>query len=255
MSQRHDYSTAGTPGARRLDWRRLAPGLGVALVLTGASAASLVHLADAWRAGAPVRAERARRDAERKAALLAPEAPPLDAAGAEAVPARGPSPILLPEVSAPPAVAAPRPVAIERSVRWIVRPAYTVRDSDLAPGVTRATAHFRCTLRPDGRLTGCGTSETPAGAGLAAAALPALAEARMEPMTIDGRPVESVATFSIAWERRARPLPPPPSLPSSRPAPPQPGDVTTRLAPSNDGLAVDPDPAAAAPPEADPAAD
>lgn len=259
MSHDYNYPTR-EPAMRRLDPRKLALGLCVALGLGAASAASIVHLVGAWDDGAPFRAERAARaeadrqnaeaqraeeqkleDARRalRNAGLDEDAAPLLVAG------KAPSPVV---TVGPPA---PRPrEPVMTPARWVVAPAYRFRDSDMAPGVDRASVRFSCTLRPDGRLTGCRASETPAGAGLAALALPALADARMEPVRQDGRPVESTATVSLSWERQPRrpvtpqPAPPRPLVSSERPLPSQPGDgPAARFIPPNEATAAPSEPA------------
>ncbi|HEY0599889.1 energy transducer TonB, partial [Brevundimonas sp.] len=150
----------------------------------------------------------------------------------------------------PPVVTGARPAApqrprrdsapVEQAVRWRVAPVYTVRARDLAPGVTRASVRFSCTVRRDGTLTACTARETPPGSGLAAATLPALANARMEPMLIDGRAVESVATLGVSYELSSAP---PRPTPADAAAPAGPVEIpAAEPAPAPDPVPVDPAP-------------
>lgn len=240
MTHQHQYPA---PADGR-DWRKLVPGAVVAVTLAGASALSLIHLSSAWRDGAPYRAERAAEAEARRAERAATPVPPVptgpasDMDGPEVI-ATGPRP------SGPTTAREPRAAAAEQPVRWLVAPVYNIRARDLAPGVTRASVRFNCTVRRDGTLTGCTASETPAGSGLAAVTLPALANARMEPMLIDGRAVPSVATLGVSYERQAAP-PPRPAAPPAR----ETGPVTDNAPVS---LLAPPTAVSAPPPESTPA--
>lgn len=267
MSHEYDHPARAT-ATGRTDLRKLAPALGVALVLGAASAASTIHLVNAWQEAAPFRAERvalAEADRLRNEVLRAEQQELEEArellrkAGLDTRNAR----MLVDAKDRPPAVTvgppAPRPrEPVMQPARWTVAPAYRFRDSDIASGVDRASVRFSCTLGVDGRLAACRASETPSGAGLAALALPALDDARMEPVRLDGRPVVSTATVSLSWERQpsrpaARPTPPQALVASERPLPTGPVDApATRFIPPNESVAPPSEPPAAEPVSGEP---
>lgn len=221
----------------------LVRGFGVTLAVAGVLSA--IHLAGQYRQAAPYRAakaaERALADAEtdRKNAewqaerdanqaryearetipsprtLQVPTTAPGDALRLEdmspevrreierAMAARG-------EGGSRPAPAAPTTTAL----RWSAEPDWpALRNEDFPPGVSRIEVLFRCRVTRDGALAGCTSTERPAGSGLAARMRPALAGARMEPMIVDGRRIESTASFGVSFAAPPRRVvvPPPPA--------------------------------------------
>ncbi|NJC40210.1 hypothetical protein GGQ87_000468 [Brevundimonas alba] len=244
------YQPAGSQPSNSRDWRGLLPGAAVAAGLAAASAISLVHLSSAWDAGADFRANRAAEAEARRLRLEAEKAPPV----AVPIPERR-------DIVAPPVVVtgsrptgtqpAARAEPIRQTVRWVVRPNFAVRARDLPPGPGSVSVSFRCTVRRDGTLTGCSARETPAGSGLAALTRPALDSARMEPILIDGLPVESVATFAVSYELDA----PPPRVAVTRQRDePATSNSPAALIPPPAGSAAPPDPAPQDPPAAEPSA-
>lgn len=245
-----DHHQAGpTPGAKTE--RLLVRGFGVTLAVAGVLSA--IHLADQYRQAAPYReakaAERAlaraageARDAEWRAerdanqaryesretipsprTLQVPTPESGDALRLEdmspevrreierAIAARG-------EGGSRPAPSAPTTTAL----RWSVEPDWPLlRNDDFPPGVARIEVLFRCRVTRDGALTGCNATERPVGSGLAARMRPALNGARMEPMIVDGRRIESTASFGVSFNAPPRRVvvPPPPTDPGADKAP------------------------------------
>ena len=212
----------------------------VGLILTVIGVASAIYLADQYRAAAPWRAaqesERLRERearAEEKARQDAIEAERIAAADA---PLNPQAPVVVPSapnfeamsqaelrryleehgVSAdaapvPTPTRTPRAEPDSRPLEWAIRPQWpALRGYTFPDGVTRIRVDFGCAVSRTGVLSDCRATESPAGTGLAARMRPALAAARMQPMTRGGRPVDGEATISVHFD--ARP-PAPPSAP------------------------------------------
>jgi hypothetical protein len=183
------------------------------LVLTSASVVSLIHLSQRWQEAAPHREARAieaaNRQAEAEAARVAEAelarsaeiGDPAESDAALAAFARDktappPRPAVSAEVSRP-----ERQVDVG-PVRWINQPRFRIPPEILAKtGPDRVTVRFECRVNRNGGLYGCTGTETPGGFGVLPAARAALADARVQPMTHNGQPVEGVVTFGHQWTR------------------------------------------------------
>lgn len=246
----HSYEDPAGAMSRGKTERMLVRAFGVTLAVAGA--VSLVHLVGQYRQAAPYReaqaaervrereareAEQARRDAETEAMgrLGSGEVPPPVAVS----PASPSADLSREEVQrrlAEQAVASTsRREPVSAPLRWRIQPDWpSVRDDAFPSGVSRIGVEFRCRVSRDGVLSNCAAVENPVGTGLADRMRPALTRARMEPMMVDDRPVESSASFSISFSIRPRPpvaatKPPPepdtPPLPPAEPPPPEPAPV------------------------------
>jgi hypothetical protein len=199
-------------------------------VLAAASAVSLVYLGGRYQEAAPHRAamavERERQasirtaEEERRTAELREREAAADLRGDNGQEAADRALVELarnpdfPVTVAPGVPAAPRKSEPARrpttyALRWATRPNWQVRVADIPESMPTAGVRFRCTVQTDGSLTGCSTTEIPAGSGLAARLLPFLDDARMEPVIEDGRAIRTQATFSVSFDR-----PPPRPRPS-----------------------------------------
>lgn len=196
--------------------------IAASLVLVITWGASVAYLSGRWLASAPYRAavaqarfdrraaERAERDrqaAQREygEALAANNA--ANPTGVEALPSNETA-LAASELevrsSAP---ARTPPVTVQP--RWIVEPEVRVPVNQIPDGGARLS--FSCTLTTDGRLTGCrGQGPAP----LLSLIEPRLAEARLTPFTVDGRPEATRYSFSYSLS------PPSPSLRPPAPARP-----------------------------------
>lgn len=109
-------------------------------------------------------------------------------------------------------------------LEWAIRPQWpALRGYTFPEGVTRIRVDFGCAVSRTGVLSDCRATESPAGTGLGARMRPALAAARMQPMTRGGRPVDGEATISVSFDARPpAPVPVPPASPAvaDRPRPP-----------------------------------
>ncbi|RZJ41171.1 MAG: hypothetical protein EON86_11010 [Brevundimonas sp.] len=217
---------------------------GVGLTLTVIGLASAIYLADQYRAAAPWRAaqeserlrerearaaEEARREAIQAERMAAAEAP-LDAQPPVIVPAAPNFEAMsqeelrryLEEHGVDVAGARTRPAPAPRAepdsqpLEWAIRPQWpALRGYTFPEGVTRIRVDFGCAVSRTGVLSDCRATEIPAGTGLAARMRPALAAARMRPMTRGGRPVDGEATISVHFDAR-----PPAPVVVDRPRPP-----------------------------------
>lgn len=180
----------------------------VGLALIAAGGVSLVYLSQRWQEAAPYREARAIEAAERRAAdELQRAQPPLPVSpGDPDVALSTLAADRTVTVTAPPrpgaAVAGPDRSAPSRPVRWLSQPRFRIPPDILVkPGPDRISIHFECRVNREGGLYGCTGTETPRGFGMLTAARAALSEARVEPMTDNGRPVEGVVTFGHSWTR------------------------------------------------------
>ncbi|WP_156459615.1 hypothetical protein [Brevundimonas sp. Root1279] len=223
----HDYRHTAPEVEQHRDWRRLAPGLVLALVMVAGSAVSLAYLAEQWRVQAPVRAA---RESARLAREAAERALPVAVA---------PTPKTRPvgETVAPTSLA-------YRSVEWLSEPTYTISRTELAPGFhdRRLEVEFRCTAGIDGRLHDCKATERPAGSGLARAILPQLDRVRLRPMQVGDEYQEVPVGFSLEFDFRPKPGTQTPSIPTGVP----PAEAS---APPSEPF-TDPDPVEPEPPAA-----
>lgn len=230
MAYHGDDGAASRAGTRK---GSRATVIGLGLAMSAAMVVSLVHLSQRWQDAAPEREARAIEAANRRAAAAAQEQ--ADAAEAERLRTSGAAP-------AEPAVdqtitvqAPPRPVVTavparrteSRPVRWVSEPRFRIPAEILMkPGPDRVSVMFECRVSRSGSLSGCTGTETPRGFGILGAARGALSEARLEPLLVDGRPVESVVTFGHNWTR-PRAIPAPAEDRAAAPAPdaPSPADA------------------------------
>lgn len=208
----HDYRHTAPEQEQPRDWRRLAPGAVLGLLMVAGSAVSLMYLAEQWKAQAPVRAAR-------ESARLAREA-------AESV-----LPVATTPKTRPVGETTSAPTSLSyRSVGWLSQPTYTVALNDIAPDFRdrRLEVEFRCTAGVDGRLHDCEATERPAGSGLARAILPQLERVKLRPMQVGDQYQEVRVGFSLSFDFRPKPLsetvagvvPVPPAEASSQPSEP-----------------------------------
>ena len=216
----------------------------VGLTLTVIGVASAIYLADQYRAAAPWRAaqeserlrEREARAAEdaRREAIEAQRAAEADAALNPQVPViTAPAPDLesmseeelrryLEQQGVIPGGApattpgrTSRDEPVSGPLEWAVRPRWpALRDYTFPAGVSRIRVDFGCRVSRTGVLSDCRATEIPSGTGLAARMRPALADARMQPMTRGGRAVDGEATIGVFFDAR------PPAPVVERPRPP-----------------------------------
>ena len=249
MAHYEDYRP---PAPRGMASRIAAAAMGLALI--AASGVSLVYLSQRWQEAAPYREARAIEAADRRAVADAARAAEqadeerLEQRRANAArnAASSPSGVQTGDVmvTAPPrpgaAVAGPDRSAPSRPVRWLSQPRFRIPPDVLVkPGPDRISIHFECRVNREGGLYGCTGTETPRGFGMLTAARAALSEARVEPMTDNGRPVEGVVTFGHSWTRS-------PAI-SARP-PDRPAADGPAAAESPAPVAPAPEPAGAQPP-------
>jgi hypothetical protein len=205
--------------------RGLALSAAVAIALAAVNALALIHLSERWTAAAPERAARRAASAAAERAYQAEAASErrrddLDGRNGEAAQRRALADLKRRSealsAGARPAAAPAAPVS--QPVVWRVEPTFQLRRSDIAPGFTDVAVRFNCRVTREGTLTACGAVETPHGSGLARATLPALDKARLEPIVVDGRAVESTISFGVSF--RFAPPPPRPAAPvAAAPAP------------------------------------
>lgn len=215
MAHYEDDRPAAAPAAPLGMASRIAAAA-VGLPLIAASGVSLVYLSQRWQDAAPYREARAIEAADRRAVADAARAAEqadeerLEQRRANAArnAASSPSGVQTGDVmvTAPPrpggAVAGPNRSAPSRPVRWLSQPRFRIPPDVLVkPGPDRISIHFECRVNREGGLYGCTGTETPRGFGMLTAARAALSEARVEPMTDNGRPVEGVVTFDHSWTR------------------------------------------------------
>lgn len=265
----HSYDDHAGPRPRTRAERITALSVGAVLAIAGT--VSLIHLVDQYNKAAPYREaraaegarERQAREAERERRVADEEArsrigsgeplpPPVAVERAnptlpnkafrlEDLPPEQRREIerLLAEQGArtrPP----PSPVrsGVSQTLRWYVPPSWpSVRNDAFPEGVSRMSVEFRCRVTRDGALADCASTEQPQGTGLADRMRPALARARAEPASIDGRPVEGRISFGVSFTAgpRRSVAPPPPRDPEAPPA-----YVPTSPLPSADRLTTPP---------------
>lgn len=190
--------------------------IAVGLVLTSASVVSLIYLSQRWQEAAPYRAARAVEAANRKAeaekaraaeeaerARAAETADLADSDAALAAFAKDGTAAPRPRPAAPSAVSRPDRSVDVGPVRWISEPRFRIpSDILIKAGPEQVAVRFECRVNRSGGLYGCTGTETPSGFGILPAAREALADARVQPMTRDGQPVEGIVTFGHYWTRR-----------------------------------------------------
>ncbi len=217
---------------------------GFSVILAVAAVVSLVHLVGQYRQAGPYRetltaesiraaakrqAEDAVRRAEREAEAAMAQARGQLGSTTDALP----PPVAVPsgdlsreEIKRSPtvrgaAITAPHRGSVSTPTRWYIPPSWpSVRSDAFPPGVSQVAVQFRCRVSRDGALSNCTATEQPAGAGLADRLRPALDRARMEPMTVEGRPVESTASFGVSFSSRPLPVAAPPASSADTGTPP-----------------------------------
>jgi len=218
MTHSYDDPADARPRGRTERWliRAFSATLAVATVV------SLVHLVGQYRQAGPYRATQAAERAARAAQRALERQPPVATPAAEAsssIPLTVPvSPTGDPSYDDAPPDTEQRGVSSERGsrepswgpLRWSVPPAWpSVGDDAYPSGVTRMSVRFRCNVSRGGTLSSCSATEEPAGTGLAARTRPALAGARMEPLTANGRTVEGTVTLGVSYTATPRWVRPP----------------------------------------------
>lgn len=193
-----------------------ATAVAVGLTLTAAAAVSVVYLSQRWQEAAPYREARAIEAANRRAVAEAArsaesaEFPRVAKDHENGVPSTASLPAGIEvgdvEVIAPSRSGSAAPTsgrAVEsHPVRWLVQPRFRIPSEILMKqGPDRVSIGFECRVNRGGGLYGCTGTETPRGFGILPAARAALSEARVVPLTDNGRAVEGVVTFSHTWTR------------------------------------------------------
>lgn len=225
------------------------------VTLAVATVVSLVHLVGQYRQAEPYRATQAAARAARDAQRALEREPPVATPVAEA-PSSLPLTVPVPptgDLSYGDALpdTAPRGASSEREThepalgppRWLVPPTWpSVGDDAYPSGVTRMSVRFRCNVSRGGTLSNCAATEEPAGTGLAARTRPALAGARMEPLTTNGRTVEGTVTLGVSYTATPRWVRPPQLATPPAEAEKPPVYVPPSAAPPTDRLETPPAP-------------
>lgn len=209
----------GAPApSSRLPGRGLMIGAGLVLAVAWVGAAA--HVAQRWEGSAPYRArvaeeraarraaEQAERDRQEALRQLGRDLAAADAADVEpqaAVGADGGG-APLDTLAAPSSSATGRTRApVLEQPRWLERPQVDVPSSLVPSG--GADVRFACTLTVGGRLGRC-SGQGPSV--LVSLIEPRLAEARLTPFKVDGRPTASQISFSYSFTpARRQPVSPP----------------------------------------------